>query len=134
MKTLTFFLSLCSTIVLGQDLKTDSTSITSENRSACLERMKTGDFEYRSNGSLIEIKRTKKRQIESYGGYKIKTYVTWDTDSTFRLKSYEMDISGCMKIGDEIKISITTCKDNKYTASYTSEKCGNGSTEFTKVD
>lgn len=134
MKSILFLILISTSTLIGQTNKKDSLVVQPESRLDCLQRMKTGKFEYRSQGSLVEIKRTKKKQIEKVGDYKIKTYVSWQNDSTFHLKSYQMDISGCLKIGDEIKISITSCKNNKYTAFFTSENCGQGTSEFIKVD
>lgn len=130
MKTLILLLYITTSLAFGQ---TDSLANPALKRAECLAKMKTGKFEYRSSGTLVTIKRTKKKHIESYGSLKAKLTINWTSDSTYVLKTYKDDVNGCLKLGDPIYVTITTCKDDKYTAKYHTENCGKGESVFTKT-
>lgn len=101
------------------------------------KNFKIGKFTYEGREEEVEIIRTNKTQTEIYNGGKSKLIlnIEWVNDSTYLLTHKEsINASGCLNKGDWIKATIIDTKKDKYTCSYTSNKCGEGKSVFIKLD
>ena len=103
----------------------------------CMANMKTGTFEYKTEGVTITIARTKTKQIESYdnGKSKVISKITWISDNEY-ISTFVKAVNapGCLKKGDEVRVKILACNAKEYTASIVSEKCGSGETTISKIE
>ena len=101
------------------------------------EKFKTGKFTYEGRIGEVEIIRTKKTQTEIYneGKSKLIFKIKWVNDSTYILKHQKsINAPGCLEKGDWIKAIILGSENNKYTCSFTSNKCGEGQSVFIKLE
>ena len=100
----------------------------SSQSSECLDKIKTGKFKYMASGAVIEVTRTKTKQIETFnnGKSKVISKIKWISDTECIL-TFEKEINapGCLKKGDKMKMTILECDGNEYLVSVTSENCGN---------
>lgn len=109
----------------------------SQNNSACLKDIRDGKFKYEDKLEDVLIVRKKRKQIEySNGGKsKLKTKIVWENDSTYVLThKRSVNDPGCLDKGDRIVVTILTCNENRYYATYTSNKCGSGRSGFVKIE
>lgn len=99
------------------------------------EGFKIGIFQYEANGELIEIKRTKKKHVETYnnGNSKLILKVKWLDESTLLL-IYKRSVNapGCLKKGDWVKVEILKINGDIYTCKVSSEKCGTDKADIIK--
>jgi hypothetical protein len=59
----------------------------------------------------------------------------WTSDTTYVLTLKEIvNVKGCLKIGETIRVTVLECKGKRYLAKYTSERCGQGESAFIKVE
>ena len=97
---------------------------------------RTGIFTYQNSKTRVKIVRTEDEQIEIYndGNSKLILGIHWENDSTYVLTHKQaINAPGCLQIGDWIKTTITSAEKNKYSCTYTSNRCGSGESVFIKV-
>jgi len=122
---LSLLISLCTSFVYGQNTKKE------------LEKFRTGKFTYLGQEEDVVIIRTKKQQTETYnqGKSKLILKIEWVNDSTYVLTHQKaIEAPGCLTKGDWIKTIITSQDGNKYTCTYTSNKCGSGEGTIVKLE
>lgn len=103
----------------------------------CLESLKSGKFTYEGMEGKIEIIRSNDKQVEIYnnGESKLILKIEWINDHEYILTHLEsLNAPGCLEKGDSIKTTVVKCEDNKYYCVFTSNKCGNGSATFIKLE
>jgi len=102
----------------------------------CIANMKTGTFEYKTEGVTITIVRTQTKQIESHnnGKSKIISKITWTSDNEYITTFVKaVNSPGCLQKGDEVRVKILSCNGKEYTSFSASEKCGSGQVTILKV-
>ncbi|MFN5518123.1 MAG: hypothetical protein ACK49L_07570 [Bacteroidota bacterium] len=83
----------------------------------CLSDLKTGMFMYPKFGSDVTIKRTKKRQIETYNDSKSVIYlgITWLSSQEYELKLIRAKgVESSFMKGEKLYVRIISCKDGLY--------------------
>ncbi|MFI5204028.1 MAG: hypothetical protein ACHQF2_05980, partial [Flavobacteriales bacterium] len=66
---------------------------------------------------------------------KIVLKIEWLNDSTYVLTVKKLvNAPGCLSKRDWIKTVITSCTDNRWVGTYTSNKCGSGKCVFLKKE
>jgi hypothetical protein len=102
----------------------------------CFKKHVIGKFTYQDRQHESEIIRTRTKQTEifNFGKSKLILKIKWLNDSTYVLTHQKaINAPGCLDKGDWIKATITNCDETHYTATYTSNKCGNGKSTFIKL-
>ena len=98
---------------------------------------KTGTYAYEGEFSEFRIKRTKNKQIEYSITDKSKQVimkVQWKSSTEYWLTAKKIkNMPSCIKVGDVIKVQITSGNAKSYQCIYSSEKCGEGSSKFIKL-
>ena len=106
--------------------------------SGCLEKFRTGTFQYETGGGeKVIIYRTKRKQTEVFNNGKSKLIlkIKWLNDSTYLLiQKKAVNAPGCLKKGDIIKTRVVSCEGERFTCEYSSERCGKGKSVFLKLE
>lgn len=93
----------------------------------CLKELKVGTFYYYNGTDIVEVKRTETHQYEKYKGGKTENRITWISENVYELRFVAANSSGgCLGDGDKMTITMSDCTLDSYTASISSELCGNG--------
>lgn len=108
-KGLNLFIILCFVLM--------TSSAFSQINEECLAGLKTGMFMYPGYGSDVTIKRTKKRQIETYNDTKSVIYlkIFWPSAQDYELTFIKAKGTNTgFKKGEKLYVRITTCKNGLY--------------------
>jgi len=100
----------------------------------CLARIRKGVFVPEQAGPM-EVIRTGKEYVEVYneGDAKLFHAIRWDNDSTFTLTmKRSVNVLTCLKKGEIMKTTITTCQGNRYESKSISLYCGDTEESFVK--
>lgn len=95
---------------------------------SCLEKIKTGKFQYNSQATTVYVKRTRRKQIEYYnnGKSKIVNHIEWVSESEYILTfKKEKNSPGCLNKGDKMTLTILECSEEAYKVKIESKNCGN---------
>ena len=124
-----FRLIILITLVCG-------TFFTFSQRPNDYSKFKTGTFIY-PDFPDAKIVRKKRKQIEIYNkrSSKVIMKIKWTSNSSYILTVKKLvNDSSCLKIGDVIKVKLTSSNGNTYFYDHSTKKCGNGSGSIKKVD
>ncbi len=102
-----------------------------------IERFKTGVFIYENRDSSRQIIRTKKKQTEVFneGKSKLVFDVEWTSDTTYLLRFKKShNAPGCLQKHDFIAVIILSVDSDCYTCRFISNRCGEGTGVFYKID
>ncbi len=113
-----------------------SYNLTYAQSEECLKNIRTGTFEYVTSGIKVTVIRTENEQIEllNEGKSKAISKVRWINNREYIITFVKsINLPGCLKEGDEMKMVITECNGNTYTTIGSSERCGNAGITITKI-
>lgn len=99
----------------------------------CNKKFHTGHYTLQGQEGKYKLVRVEGMQTEIFNNSssKIISDMKWISSSEYELTLKKLiNVKGCLKKGDVVKVKITACDGTKITCEYTTVSCGKGTQVF----